>query len=257
VSEVIHPAAHALLISIMLVVGPPLTSVAPAQALRLVDEDGVVHFTNVPSDPRYRDVAGGSALTEERFRRSARQPGRYTELIREIARQYDVDPTLVAAAIGPSRPSIPPPCPQRCRRPDAADAANGVRSVLTASIRRASAVGSGTCATCSTDTGDGGAASPPTTPAVPSMRMAGLCRTVRRSSTCSECSGYPAWPSRSSSELQMLHRYRPRRRNDVQQSPARPSRKGRRAIGGRGIGVAGCRRGDVQESRRSIEKMRG
>lgn len=95
----IHTVAHAMLISIMLVVGPPLTSVAPAQALRLVDEDGVVHLTNVPSDPRYRGVAGGSAVTEERFRRSARQSGRYTELIREIARQYDVDPTLVAAMI--------------------------------------------------------------------------------------------------------------------------------------------------------------
>jgi len=99
VYEVIHPVAHALLISIMLVGGPPLTSGAAAQALRLVDEDGVVHLTNVPSDPRYRDVAGGSPVTEERFRRSAPQPGRYTELIREIARQYDVDPTLVAAMI--------------------------------------------------------------------------------------------------------------------------------------------------------------
>jgi hypothetical protein len=99
VYEVIHPAAHALLISIMLVVGPSLTSVAPAQVLRLVDEDGVVHLTNVPSHPRYRDIAGGSAMAEERFPRAARQPGRYTELIREIARQYDVDPTLVAAMI--------------------------------------------------------------------------------------------------------------------------------------------------------------
>ncbi len=97
--EVIHPVAHVLLISIMLVVGPPLTSVAPGQAVRLVDEDGVVHLTNVPSEPRYRGVAGGSAVTEERFRRAARQPGRYTELIREISREYDVDPTLVAAVI--------------------------------------------------------------------------------------------------------------------------------------------------------------
>jgi len=99
VCEVIHPIARALLISIMLVVVPPLTSVAAAQALRLVDADGVVHVTNLPTDPRYRGAAGGSANTQDSFRRSAREPRRYAEVIREISRQYDVDPTLVAAVI--------------------------------------------------------------------------------------------------------------------------------------------------------------
>jgi soluble lytic murein transglycosylase-like protein len=83
----------------MLVVVPLLTSVAAAQALRLVDADGVVHVTNLPTDPRYRGVAGGSANTQDSFRRSAREPRQYTELIREISHQHDVDPTLVAAVI--------------------------------------------------------------------------------------------------------------------------------------------------------------
>lgn len=77
----------------------PLISSASAEAIRLVDADGVLHLTNVPNDPRYRGVTGGSAMTEEWFRRSARQPGQYTEMVREISRQYDVDPTLVAAVI--------------------------------------------------------------------------------------------------------------------------------------------------------------
>ena len=54
----------------MLVVVPLLTSVAAAQALRLVDADGVVHVTNLPTDPRYRGVAGGSANAGKAARQS-------------------------------------------------------------------------------------------------------------------------------------------------------------------------------------------
>jgi soluble lytic murein transglycosylase-like protein len=91
--------ARALLISVMLVAAPPLMSAAPAQPLRLVDEDGVVHLTNVPGDPRYRGLVSGSGTAARWLRLSARAPGRYALEIWEIARQYSVDPVLVEAVV--------------------------------------------------------------------------------------------------------------------------------------------------------------
>ena len=91
--------ARALLISVMLVAAPPLMSAAPAQPLRLVDEDGVVHLTNVPGDPRYRGLVSGSGTAARWLRLSARAPGRYALEIWEIARQYRVDPVLVEAVV--------------------------------------------------------------------------------------------------------------------------------------------------------------
>jgi soluble lytic murein transglycosylase-like protein len=81
----------------MLVVCTPLLSAASAQALRLLDEDGVVHLTNVPGDPRYRGLVSGT--TAGWLRLSARAPGRYAHEIREIASQYNVDPVLVEAMV--------------------------------------------------------------------------------------------------------------------------------------------------------------
>jgi soluble lytic murein transglycosylase-like protein len=95
--RLIHLAAPALVLSGMLVVGPSLLSAASAQALRLVDEDGVVHLTNVPGDPRYRGLVSGT--TAGWLRLSARAPGRYAHEIREIASQYNVDPVLVEAVV--------------------------------------------------------------------------------------------------------------------------------------------------------------
>lgn len=58
------------------------------------DTNGVVHFSNVPGDPRYRPVF------TKRFRhgRSANH-FRYDPYIREAARQFSVDPLLVKAVI--------------------------------------------------------------------------------------------------------------------------------------------------------------
>src|ERR1700730_12009296 len=95
--RLIHLVAPALALSGVLVVGPSLLSAASAQALRLVDEDGVVHLPNVPGDPRSRGLVSGTTAGWPRL--SARAPGRYAHEIREIASQYNVDPVLVEAVV--------------------------------------------------------------------------------------------------------------------------------------------------------------
>src|SRR5262249_57815871 len=57
-------ATRALLTVAMYVAVPPATHLASAGAARPIDGDGIVHFTNVPDDPRYRGVrsTSGTAL---------------------------------------------------------------------------------------------------------------------------------------------------------------------------------------------------
>jgi soluble lytic murein transglycosylase-like protein len=86
------------------VAGLALVSLAEAGAYRFVDEAGTVHYTNTPSDPRYRALPGW------------REPGRpaplapaavvrgrpalpYTELIRSTAERHRVDHRLVEAVV--------------------------------------------------------------------------------------------------------------------------------------------------------------
>jgi soluble lytic murein transglycosylase-like protein len=58
-----------------------------------VDKDGRLHFTNVPADPRYREVPGYDAL------RSAAAHGRYGKFIMDAAERYRLDPELIRAII--------------------------------------------------------------------------------------------------------------------------------------------------------------
>jgi len=88
-----------LLATVILVAVPTLIPSASAEAPRLTDRDGVIHFTNVPMDPRYTDFSGASGATSGRFRISQRALGVYVDEIREISRQYGVDPTLVEAIV--------------------------------------------------------------------------------------------------------------------------------------------------------------
>jgi soluble lytic murein transglycosylase len=58
-----------------------------------VDKSGRLHFTNVPADPKYRQVPGYAKI-----RRSARS-ARYNKFIQTAAQQYKLDPELVRAVI--------------------------------------------------------------------------------------------------------------------------------------------------------------
>ena len=79
------------LISLILLM-PPLTD-TEAGMYSFVDENGTLHFTNVPADPRYREVPGYEAL------RNAAVHGRYWEHIRTAAERYSLDPELISAMI--------------------------------------------------------------------------------------------------------------------------------------------------------------
>lgn len=87
--------ARAAFALVILVPAPPGIPSASAEALRLIDGEGVVHFTNVPGDPRYRGLPGASATTSA----SDRPWVLYATEIHEISRQHDVDPALVQAVI--------------------------------------------------------------------------------------------------------------------------------------------------------------
>ncbi len=58
-----------------------------------VDQNGRLHFTNVPADPRYRQVPGFEAI------RGASVHGRYGSFIRTAAERYSLDPELIRAII--------------------------------------------------------------------------------------------------------------------------------------------------------------
>ena len=87
------------LAAVILLAGSPAVPSASAGAARLVDGEGVVHFTNVPGDPRYRGLPGASGTAFGWFSKFDYPWGHYAKEIREISLQYDVDPALVQAVI--------------------------------------------------------------------------------------------------------------------------------------------------------------
>ena len=77
-----------------------LTPPAFASSLyRRVDEEGVTHFTNAPTDPRFKQVGGLSGTAQGWFRLPEVVRTRYSEEIREIAARHGVDADLVEAVI--------------------------------------------------------------------------------------------------------------------------------------------------------------
>ncbi len=83
-----------------IVVGLVLLGSAEAGTFRFEDEAGVVHYTNVPSDPRYHRAPGwpesqeGSPLTS-----ATPLVARFAEAIRAAALRYGVDARLVEAVV--------------------------------------------------------------------------------------------------------------------------------------------------------------
>jgi len=193
--RLIHLVTPALVLGGMLVVGPPLLSAASAQALRLVDEDGVVHLTNVPGDPRYRGLVSGT--TAGWLRLSARAPGPYAHEIREIASQYNVDPVLVEAVVR-TESAFDPTATSRKGAAGLMQLMPGTASALGVLDRfspRENIRGGVRHLRYLLDRYPGRSRSPsrPTMPAsAPWTPMAGSRRTARPSSTYSVCSACPA-----------------------------------------------------------------
>ena len=70
-------------------------------AFRLVDDEGVTHITDTPTDPRYRQISGSSGTAQGWLRiPSTVQVGpAFGREIRETADRYGVSPALVEAVI--------------------------------------------------------------------------------------------------------------------------------------------------------------
>ena len=84
----------------MMSTGLLLSTSAGAQVYRLSEGDGTVHFTNAPTDPRYKNLAGYSSGTSAGFLRLPRQDAlRYEAEIKAAAERYGVPERLVQAVI--------------------------------------------------------------------------------------------------------------------------------------------------------------
>lgn len=77
-----------------------LAPAAHASSLyRRVDEDGVTHFTNAPTDPRFKRIGTLSGTAQGWFRLPEAVRTRYSDEIRVIAARHGVDADLVEAVI--------------------------------------------------------------------------------------------------------------------------------------------------------------
>jgi len=72
--------------------GGGLAGPARGEVYQFIDAAGVVHFSNVPTDPRFRQVRSPAAVIPLR-------PQEIHETILSASRQYRVDPALVKAVI--------------------------------------------------------------------------------------------------------------------------------------------------------------
>jgi soluble lytic murein transglycosylase-like protein len=71
---------------------------AHAGIFTFTDANGIIHFTNRPSDPRYAGMTRVSYLPDP-ARAPAVDPNRYTPLVRKAAREVQIDEALLRAVI--------------------------------------------------------------------------------------------------------------------------------------------------------------
>jgi soluble lytic murein transglycosylase-like protein len=88
-------AAAALLMLCLLAPATP----ARATLYSFVDENGVTHYTNVPSDPRFRKVPGSTPPAPGRSHAGSKAAERYETEIAQCADSHGVDSDLVKAVI--------------------------------------------------------------------------------------------------------------------------------------------------------------
>ena len=84
-----RPASYAFLIIVLLF---PV-AIGQAAIYSYVDQFGRLHFTNVPADPKYREVPGFDAT------RKSADKGRYGQIIRTAAEEFGLDSELIRAII--------------------------------------------------------------------------------------------------------------------------------------------------------------
>jgi soluble lytic murein transglycosylase-like protein len=76
-----------------------LATPAGATVYSFVDENGVTHYTNVPSDPRFKKVPGSTPPPANRPGSASKPAERYETEISQCADSHGVDSALVKAVI--------------------------------------------------------------------------------------------------------------------------------------------------------------
>jgi hypothetical protein len=79
----------------------PVSRAGAEGTYRLVDDEGIIHITDTPNDPRYRQISGTSGTASGRLRVPVGEQGSPTfhREIREAAERNGVSPALVEAVI--------------------------------------------------------------------------------------------------------------------------------------------------------------
>jgi soluble lytic murein transglycosylase-like protein len=72
---------------------------AAASSFQLTDSEGVTHFTNAPTDPRYQRIPGLSGTATGWLAAPQLARGGHRELVREVAQRHGVGADLVEAVI--------------------------------------------------------------------------------------------------------------------------------------------------------------
>jgi soluble lytic murein transglycosylase-like protein len=90
-----------VLATLWLLAGSWLVAEAGDRAFRLIDEEGVTHITDSPTDPRYRPLSSFSGTSSGWLKvpQSVRGGAVFAEEIRATAERYGVSATLVEAVI--------------------------------------------------------------------------------------------------------------------------------------------------------------
>src|SRR2546428_6309042 len=81
---------------------------AGAEVYRLATSDGTVHFTNAPTDPRYRGLGYSSCTAAGWLRLARAETERYSAEIRDASERYRVPARLGQAGI-PAATAFNPP----------------------------------------------------------------------------------------------------------------------------------------------------
>ena len=86
--------------SVLLMLGSCVSSFAVGDIYKFIDENGVAHFTNVPTDPTYQyRLFIKEFSAKKQFRINSYSPDKYDDMITEASRRHGVSFPLLKAVI--------------------------------------------------------------------------------------------------------------------------------------------------------------
>lgn len=88
------------LLALALITGAAFIEPAQAGIYTFTDVNGVIHFTNVPSTPRYAEMKRVAYMPEPAAPRARpADPNRFSPLVEKAAREHQIDQSLLRAVI--------------------------------------------------------------------------------------------------------------------------------------------------------------